>query len=110
MDALLRAAAIFAVSIKTSVSRRARDPSGSVWVVMGKVYEQSMDTNLRSIRVEYEGNRRSIGNIMTHLKDVDQTEISILHTPHGIVVRAQGWLAVSLTALVGIVALIVVGW
>ncbi len=52
----------------------------------------------------------SIGNKMTHLKDIDRPEISILHTPQGIIVRAQGWLAVTLTALVGIVALIVLGW
>lgn len=47
---------------------------------------------------------------MIHLKDADRPEISILHTPHGIVVRAQGWLAVALTALVAVVALIVLGW
>jgi hypothetical protein len=69
-----------------------------------------MDTKLRRIRVEWASNHRSIGIKMTHLKDVDRSEISILHTPQGIIVRAQGWLAVSLTALVGIVALIVLGW
>jgi hypothetical protein len=46
---------------------------------------------------------------MTHLKDTDRPEISILHTPQGIMVRAQGWLAVSLAALVAVVALIVLG-
>ena len=44
---------------------------------------------------------------MTHLKNANPPEISILHTPQGILVRAQGWLAVALTALVGLVALIV---
>lgn len=47
---------------------------------------------------------------MTFLKDADRSEISILHTPQGIMVRAQGWLAVALTALVAVVALIVAGW
>lgn len=44
---------------------------------------------------------------MTQLKDANRPEISILHTPQGILVRAQGWLAVI--ALVGVVALIVLG-
>jgi len=46
---------------------------------------------------------------MTQLKQTNRPEISILHTPQGIVVRAQGWLAVALIALVGVVALIVLG-
>lgn len=66
-----------------------------------------MDTKLRTLRVGWVGNPQIIGSNMTQLKDTDRPEISILHTPQGIVVRAQGQLPVALIALVALVALLV---
>jgi len=42
---------------------------------------------------------------MFQLKDADPPEITILHTPQGIVVQARGRLAVALVAMVALWAL-----